>query len=230
MSTVWPRCRSGAVGSKPGLDAQRHAALQPLLELRLDEQLVGAAPDDLQLFVDERHASSFHDADTRVSRPEFVACRRQYILLSFAALVRLRTQNTLGKSCIKRTPLYSKSCCVSPAAQAFAAPHSLPCCPSSASLPLSASRPTRSPKKSRAPRRRRASRCRRSAARRPREETYWREERIQRGDTFASLLTRLRIEDPNAVRFLRSSNEAQGLAPARPGPHRARRTRPRTAG
>lgn len=49
------------------------------------------------------------------------------------------------------------------------------------------------------------------------EETYWREERIQRGDTFASLLTRLRVEDANAVRFLRSSAEAKGLRQLMPG-------------
>jgi murein DD-endopeptidase MepM/ murein hydrolase activator NlpD len=49
------------------------------------------------------------------------------------------------------------------------------------------------------------------------EETYWREERIQRGDTIASLLTRLHIEDPNAVRFLRASKEARGLRQLVPG-------------
>jgi murein DD-endopeptidase MepM/ murein hydrolase activator NlpD len=49
------------------------------------------------------------------------------------------------------------------------------------------------------------------------EDTYWHEERIQRGDTIASLLTRLRVEDPNAVRFLRSSKEARGLRQLVPG-------------
>lgn len=43
------------------------------------------------------------------------------------------------------------------------------------------------------------------------EDTYWREERIQRGDTFASLLARLRIEDAEAIRFLRHSDAAKGL-------------------
>ena len=56
-------------------------------------------------------------------------------------------------------------------------------------------------------------RCERSTG----EETYWREERIQRGDTIASLLTRLRIEDPNAIRFLRASTEAKGLRQLVPG-------------
>jgi murein DD-endopeptidase MepM/ murein hydrolase activator NlpD len=51
----------------------------------------------------------------------------------------------------------------------------------------------------------------------PADETYWREERIQSGDTFARLLARLRIEDPNAVRFLRASNEAKGLRQLVPG-------------
>jgi murein DD-endopeptidase MepM/ murein hydrolase activator NlpD len=49
------------------------------------------------------------------------------------------------------------------------------------------------------------------------DETYWREERIQRGDTFASLLSRLRIEDADAVRFLRASAEAKGLRQLVPG-------------
>jgi murein DD-endopeptidase MepM/ murein hydrolase activator NlpD len=49
------------------------------------------------------------------------------------------------------------------------------------------------------------------------DETYWREERIQRGDTIASLLTRLRVEDPEAVKFLRTSKEARGLRQLVPG-------------
>lgn len=49
------------------------------------------------------------------------------------------------------------------------------------------------------------------------DETYWREERIQRSDTFASVLARLRIEDADAVRFLRGSAEAKGLRQLVPG-------------
>ncbi len=49
------------------------------------------------------------------------------------------------------------------------------------------------------------------------EDTYWREERIQRGDTFASLLSRLRIEDADAVRFLRASSDAKGMRQLVPG-------------
>jgi murein DD-endopeptidase MepM/ murein hydrolase activator NlpD len=49
------------------------------------------------------------------------------------------------------------------------------------------------------------------------EETYWHEERIQRGDTFASLLTRLHVEDAGAIHFLRSSTEAKGLRQLLPG-------------
>ena len=43
------------------------------------------------------------------------------------------------------------------------------------------------------------------------EEAYTREERIQRGDTIASVLSRLRVEDHDAIRFMRSSNEARAL-------------------
>ncbi|MDB5866591.1 MAG: peptidase, partial [Betaproteobacteria bacterium] len=49
------------------------------------------------------------------------------------------------------------------------------------------------------------------------EDTYWREERIQSGDTMARLLARLRIEDSHAVRFLRDSKQAQGLRRLIPG-------------
>lgn len=49
------------------------------------------------------------------------------------------------------------------------------------------------------------------------DETYWREERIQRSDTIASLLTRLRIEDSDAVRFLRASTDARGFRQLIPG-------------
>jgi murein DD-endopeptidase MepM/ murein hydrolase activator NlpD len=49
------------------------------------------------------------------------------------------------------------------------------------------------------------------------DDTYWLEERIQRGDTFAGLLTRLGVEDANAVDFLRSSPDALGLRQLVPG-------------
>ena len=49
------------------------------------------------------------------------------------------------------------------------------------------------------------------------DDTYWREERVQRSDTFASLLSRLRIEDADAVQFLRHSAEAKGLRQLVPG-------------
>lgn len=49
------------------------------------------------------------------------------------------------------------------------------------------------------------------------EDIYTREERIQRGDTLASLLSRLRVEDQGAVRYLRSSSEAKALRRLTPG-------------
>ena len=50
-----------------------------------------------------------------------------------------------------------------------------------------------------------------TASSRGEEESYWREERVQRGDTIASLLTRLRVDDAKASQFLRSSGEARGF-------------------
>ena len=45
----------------------------------------------------------------------------------------------------------------------------------------------------------------------PADAGYWREERIQRGDTVASLLSRLMVDDPQAAQFLRGAREAQAL-------------------
>lgn len=49
------------------------------------------------------------------------------------------------------------------------------------------------------------------------EEAYTREERIHRGDTIASVLARLRVEDQDAIRFMRSSTEARALRQLAPG-------------
>lgn len=49
------------------------------------------------------------------------------------------------------------------------------------------------------------------------DEGYWREERVQRGDTFGSLLARLHIEDADALQFLRTADEAKGLRQLVPG-------------
>ncbi len=42
-------------------------------------------------------------------------------------------------------------------------------------------------------------------------EGYWREERIQRGDTLAALLARLGADDPEALQHLRSTRSARAL-------------------
>lgn len=47
--------------------------------------------------------------------------------------------------------------------------------------------------------------------------SFWREERIQRGDTIASLLARLQVDDPAAVNTLRSTREAKALHQLIPG-------------
>ena len=49
------------------------------------------------------------------------------------------------------------------------------------------------------------------------EEIYTREERIQRGDTLAGVLSRLRVEDQSAVRYLRSSSDALAMRQLVPG-------------
>ncbi|MFO1316316.1 MAG: peptidoglycan DD-metalloendopeptidase family protein [Burkholderiales bacterium] len=46
---------------------------------------------------------------------------------------------------------------------------------------------------------------------------YWREERVQRGDTIGSLLARAGVDDPDAMRFLRTSADARPLYQLRPG-------------
>jgi murein DD-endopeptidase MepM/ murein hydrolase activator NlpD len=46
---------------------------------------------------------------------------------------------------------------------------------------------------------------------------YWREERIQRGDTIGSALARLGVEDPTAMQFMRSDPTARAVYQLRPG-------------
>ena len=46
---------------------------------------------------------------------------------------------------------------------------------------------------------------------------YWREERIQRGDTVGSLLSRLQIDDPDAAVYLRSAQHVRSLYQLVPG-------------
>ena len=48
-------------------------------------------------------------------------------------------------------------------------------------------------------------------------EGYWREERIQRGDTLPALLARLGAEDPEALQHLRSARSARALYQLVPG-------------
>jgi len=49
------------------------------------------------------------------------------------------------------------------------------------------------------------------------DEGYWQEERIQRGDTFASLLTRLEVDDPEAAQALRGNPDTRLLYQMVPG-------------
>jgi len=48
-------------------------------------------------------------------------------------------------------------------------------------------------------------------------QTFWREERIQRGETLASLLARLGVEDTPAVNYLRTTRDARSLFQLVPG-------------
>ncbi|MEO9135096.1 MAG: peptidoglycan DD-metalloendopeptidase family protein [Casimicrobiaceae bacterium] len=48
-------------------------------------------------------------------------------------------------------------------------------------------------------------------------ERYWREERVQRGDTIGSLLARASVVDADAVTFLRTDPAARALYQLRPG-------------
>jgi murein DD-endopeptidase MepM/ murein hydrolase activator NlpD len=51
----------------------------------------------------------------------------------------------------------------------------------------------------------------------PSDERYWREERVERGDTIGSLLARASIVDPDALAFLRSDASARALYQLKPG-------------
>jgi murein DD-endopeptidase MepM/ murein hydrolase activator NlpD len=49
------------------------------------------------------------------------------------------------------------------------------------------------------------------------QQTYWREERIQRGDTLARVIARLRVSDAQALTFLNTAPEARGMLHLAPG-------------
>jgi murein DD-endopeptidase MepM/ murein hydrolase activator NlpD len=48
-------------------------------------------------------------------------------------------------------------------------------------------------------------------------ERYWREDRVQRGDTVAAILGRLGVRDPDAAHFLSSKHEARWMRKLAPG-------------
>lgn len=48
-------------------------------------------------------------------------------------------------------------------------------------------------------------------------ESYWREERVQRGDTVGAVLARLGVEDPQVLAFLRTNDRVRPLQQLRPG-------------
>jgi len=50
-----------------------------------------------------------------------------------------------------------------------------------------------------------------------RPQHFWREERIQRGDTVASILARLQVDDPAALAYLRSARGVRSLYQLVPG-------------
>ena len=58
---------------------------------------------------------------------------------------------------------------------------------------------------------------------------FWREERVQRGDTIGSLLARAGVDDPQALAFLRTDPAARAAVPAAARPAGARRDRRRRA-
>jgi murein DD-endopeptidase MepM/ murein hydrolase activator NlpD len=51
----------------------------------------------------------------------------------------------------------------------------------------------------------------------PADELYWREERVERGDTIGSLLARASVVDPDALNFLRTDPAARPLYQLKPG-------------
>jgi murein DD-endopeptidase MepM/ murein hydrolase activator NlpD len=49
------------------------------------------------------------------------------------------------------------------------------------------------------------------------EAGYWREDRVRRGDTIGSVLARMGVDDPEALKFLRTDPSARPLYQLRPG-------------
>src|SRR5262249_53933706 len=51
----------------------------------------------------------------------------------------------------------------------------------------------------------------------PPDAGFWREERVRRDDTLGTLLSRLGVDDPDAVKYLRTDRAAKGLYRMIPG-------------
>lgn len=49
------------------------------------------------------------------------------------------------------------------------------------------------------------------------DDLFWRQERVRRGDTVASVLARLQVSDPAAIEYLRQSKDARALFQLTPG-------------
>ena len=70
-STVWPRCRSGAVGSKPALMRSGRPSLSARLELLALDDFVGAAADQVERGLQGRSLESL-EPGPRAKAPEAV--------------------------------------------------------------------------------------------------------------------------------------------------------------
>ena len=73
MSTVCPRCKSGAVGSKTRLNTQRLPALELLNQLSLNQNLFCAALDERQLLLYRLHEKPRKHLKTKGNQPYKIA-------------------------------------------------------------------------------------------------------------------------------------------------------------
>ena len=234
--TVWPRCRSGRVGSKPSLI--RSGLPRASFAASSDSTSSSSAPRRKTASwcgdVDGHGGGAAFSWRTSAARPRSVPRmaargRPRAFRATFARIATLPAR--LPAMITHKSTILAQSVrAVRAAIRAGAHGRAVACRRAVRHLRRRGVRPrgqhgARVDAHPRDPARPPAARgLGRRGRRRP---GYWREDRIRRGDTIGSVLARLGVDDPAALEFLRTNPSARPLVPAAPGQAAVRRDRRR---
>src|SRR3970282_1664688 len=210
-------------GIEPGLYPQRSSRREPSAQLGFDQQLVRAAPDDLELLFDGNHDSGGMPGERVLFHDAKYGWPKRAILLSWPHPKNIREIMQQGNGVIVAAPrrfvgresgkilvqliagsrlFRAAAALVMPFAGVVAAfgiaPDTVTEALKQTPVVLELALPA-------------------SSSGGASVEGYWREGGIQRGDTLAALLARLGAADPEALQHLRSTRSARALYQLVPG-------------